>query len=154
MKKLIYLFVACSLTMAASAQKVTQENLQGTWKLAAFNTSGIYLDLATGLVTISDELKSQLTPEMMTELNNSMKEGVEALRPSKVVFTGNNVDQNIAGQEKKGTFEIKDVNGEQHLISTYSDGTPSDTTIFIKDKQLHISKSEQGQSAELIFNKG
>ncbi|MNK01422.1 hypothetical protein D3C87_192210 [compost metagenome] len=154
MKKVLYLFVACCISTVVSAQKITEKDLQGTWKLAAFNAGGIYLDMSTGLASISDELKSQLTPDEVTELNESMKQGIEPLKTSSISFTGTTVKQSIGGQIKNGTYAIKDINGEQHILSTYADGTTSDTAISIKDKKLYISKSEQGQTAELIFNKG
>lgn len=154
MKKIIYLFVACCISTLATGQKVTEKDLQGTWNLAAFNTNGLHIDVATGTVTVSEELKSQFTPEMMTEINDSVKEGVAALKSSNVVFTGKNTKQDIAGQIKSGTFEIKEINGEQYIITTYPDKTTSETAVAIKDKKLYISKSEQGQTGELIFNKG
>lgn len=154
MKKTIYLFVALCISTLATAQKITEKDLQGTWNLAAFNANGIQLDITTGTVNVSEELKSQLTPEMITELNDSVKEGIAVLKSSNVVFTGKNTKQNIAGQEKSGSFEIKDKNGEQYIITTYPDKTTSETTVTIKDKKLHLSKSDQGQTAELIFNKG
>lgn len=153
MKKALYLFLACCISTVASAQKVTGKDIQGNWKLAAFNASGIYLDMNTGLATISEELKSQLTSEDVAEINESMKQGIESLKISTISFTGNAVKQNIAGDEKTGTFEIKEINQEQRILSTYSDGSTSNTAIYIKDKKLYISKSEQGQTAELIFNK-
>lgn len=153
MKKVLYLFLVCCIGTVASAQKITGKDLQGSWKLAAFNAGGIYLDMNTGLASISDELKSQLTSEEMTELNESMKQGIEPLKTSTISFTGTSVKQNIAGQERNGTFEIKDINGEQRILSTYTDGSTSNTAIYIKDKKLYISKSEQGQTAELIFDK-
>lgn len=154
MKKIIYLFIACFISTIATAQKVTEKDLQGTWNLAAFNSNGLHLDMATGTVTVSEELKSQLSPEMVAELNESVKEGIPALRSSNIVFTGKNTKQEIAGQVKSGTFIIKEINGEQYIITTYPDKTTSETGVAIKDKKLYISKSEQGQTGELIFNKG
>lgn len=153
MKKVLYLFLICCMGTVASAQKINGKDLQGNWKLAAFNAGGIYLDMNTGLASISDELKSQLTSDEITELNESMKQGIEPLKTSTISFTGTAVKQNIAGQERTGTFEIKEVNGEQRILSTYTDGSTSNTAIYIKDKKLYISKSEQGQTAELIFDK-
>ncbi len=154
MKKLIYLFVACCICSVASAQKVSEKDLQGSWKLAAFNASGIYLDLATGLVTVSEELKSQLTPDIMEQINEGMKQATEQLKNSTTVFSGNTVEQKIGGKEKKGTYTLKDEAGMQTLTATWGDATTSEMVVFVKDNQLHLSKSEQGQSAELIFNKG
>lgn len=154
MKKLIYLFVACCISTVATAQKVTEKNLQGTWNIAVFDAGGIYINMATDAITLSEELKSQLTPDMMTELDKNMKEGLPILKLSNITFTGNTIKQNIAGEEKSGTFIIKDLDGKQHIVYTYTDGTTSDTIIAIKDKKLHLSKVDQDGSLELIFNKG
>jgi hypothetical protein len=152
MKKLI-LFVALSVCSLASAQKVTDKDLQGNWKLTGLSTNGISLDIATGVVVISDELKAQLTPEITTQINDGMKQAAEQLKNSSTTFTGTTLKQNIGGQEKSGTYTLKDVNGTQIMTATWSDATTSETSVWIKEKKLHISKSEQGQTAELVFVK-
>ena len=57
MKKIIYLCLAfCMVTALSFAQKVTKENLQGTWQIVAIdilNTEGVYIDLVKDEVTFS-----------------------------------------------------------------------------------------------------
>lgn len=153
MKKLIYLFVACCLTTVATAQKIAEKDLQGDWKLTALNANGVSLDIKTGTVVISEELKSQLTPDLITQINDGMKQAVEPLKNSSTSFTGANVKQTIAGQEKSGTYVITSKDNVNTITFKWSDNTTTDAEISVKDKKIHLSKSEQGQSAEFIFSK-
>lgn len=153
MRKLIYLFVVCSLTTVATAQKVTEKELQGNWKLAGLNANGITLDMKTETVTISEELKAQLTPDMITQINDGMKQAVTPLKNSSTVFTGSNVKQIIAGQEKSGTYTVASKDNVQSISYKWSDGTTTEEEVSLKDKQLLLTKSQQGQSAVFIYSK-
>lgn len=153
MKKLIYLFAACCISVSALAQKITDKDLQGNWKLTGFNQNGITLDVTSGAVSVSEEMKAQLSPEMMSQIDESVKQVLEPLRASSVAITGNNIKQNMGGQEKIGTYTLKESDGRQVMTTAWSDKTSSETTVWIKDKQLYIFKYEQGQSAEFVFNK-
>lgn len=153
MKKLIYFFVACCITVPAIAQKITDKDLQGNWKLAGYNQNGITVNIATGAITVSEEMKLQISPEMMSQLNESVKQILEPLRASNVTFTGNSIQQNMGGQQKSGTYTIKDSDGRQVMTATWSDNSSSETSVWIKDKQLYIFRYEQGQSAEFVFDK-
>lgn len=153
MKKIIYLLALCLITVSAIAQKLTDKDLQGSWKLAVFNHNGVNVNVSTGAVTISEEMKSQLSPEMMSQIDESVKEVLEPLRASNVTFTGNSIMQNMGGQEKNGTYTIKDKDGHQVMTTAWSDATTSETTVWIKDNQLYIFRYEQGQSGEFVFIK-
>lgn len=154
MRKLIYLFALFLISISATAQKkITNQDIQGNWKLAGYNQNGITLDVTTGAVTISQEMKNQVSPDMMSQIDQSVKEILEPLRASEVTFTGNNVSQNMGGQKKNGTYTIKDKDGHQVMTTAWSDTTTSETTVWIKDQQLYIFKYEQGQSAEFVFKK-
>ncbi|PZR14576.1 MAG: hypothetical protein DI539_18855 [Flavobacterium psychrophilum] len=153
MKRLIYLFALCLVSVSAFAQKITSNDLQGSWKLTGFNQNGITLDVTTGVTTVSPELKNQISAEMMTQIDESVKQILESLRASNVTFTNNNIVQNMGGTEKNGTYVIKDRDGHQVMTTNWNDKTTTETSVWIKDKQLYIFKYEQGQSAEFVFNK-
>lgn len=154
MKKFIYLLAICLImSVSAIAQKITDKDLQGSWKLTGFNQNGITLDLATGTVTVSEEMKAQLSPEMMGQIDESVKQVLEPLRASNVTFTGQSIMQNMGGQEKSGTYTIKESDGRQIMTTLWTDNTNSETTVWIKDQQLYIFRYEQGQSAEFVFTK-
>jgi len=153
MKKLIYLFFALSVCAAASAQKITDKDLQGNWKLIGLSTNGVYLDVTTGTVTIPDDLKAQLTPDITTQINDAMTQAAAQLKNSTASFTGNALKQNMGGKEKNGTYTLKEVEGGQVMTTTWSDATTSETGISIKEKKLSVLRTGQGQTAEFIFIK-
>ena len=153
MKKLIYLFVALSVCAVASAQKITDKDLQGNWKLIGLSTNGVYLDVTTGTVTIPDDLKAQLTPDITTQINDAMTQAAAQLKNSTASFTGNALKQNMGGKEKNGTYTLKEVEGGQVMTTTWSDATTSETGISIKEKKLSVLRTGQGQTAEFIFIK-
>lgn len=153
MKKLIFILSVCLISLNGFAQKITTKELEGNWKLAGYNQNGINVEVATGVVTVSPELKNQVSPEMMSQIDESVKQLLEPLRASNVTFTNNTVVQNMGGKTKNGTFVIKDKDGHQVMTTSWSDQTTSETSVWIKDKQLYIFKYEQGQSAEFVFNK-
>lgn len=154
MKKLLILFSALFLFTTVSAQKLTNTDLQGEWKLSALDNNGAHVDIKSGEITISTELKTQLTTDMIEQLSEGLKQSISKLRVSDVVFTGNNVKQNMAGKEKKGTFALKEQEGKQYAAFNWDNNTASESFIWIKNKQLHIQKSEQGQVFEFIYSKG
>ncbi|MHA3787636.1 hypothetical protein ACX0HA_05435 [Flavobacterium hauense] len=154
MRKLIYLLAIFLISISTSAQKkITDKDLQGNWKLAGYNQNGVTLDVNTGTVTISQEMKNQISPDMMSQIDESVKQILEPLRASKVTFSGNSIEQNMGGQERNGTYSIKDKDGHQIMTTSWSDSTTTETTVWIKDTQLYIFKYEQGQSAEFVFTK-
>jgi uncharacterized protein YdeI (BOF family) len=153
MKKLIYLVAVFCISLSALAQKLTDKDLQGNWKLTGFNQNGVTLDVATGAVSVSEEMKTQISPELMSQIDKSVQQILEPLRASSVTIAGNSIKQNMAGQEKTGTYVLKESDGRLVMATSWSDKTTSETTVWIKDKQLYIFKYEQGQSAEFVFNK-
>lgn len=154
MKILLTLFSALCLFTTVSAQKLTNTDLQGEWKLSALDNNGAHVDITSGEITISTELKTQLTPDMVEQLSSGLKQSITKLRVSDVVFTGNAVKQNMAGKEKKGIYTLKEQEGKQYAAFNWDNNTTTESFIWIKNKQLHIQKSEQGQVFEFIYSKG
>lgn len=100
----------CFITVTASAQKVTEKDLQGTWKLTSFNTDGIEIDITTGVVTVSEEVKSQLSPEAIDNIKAGMREVMEPLSMWYVYITGSSIRQAVGPEQEQGTFTIADKN--------------------------------------------
>lgn len=153
MKRILIVLITCLLTTVASAQKITASDLQGNWKLATFSTEGIFLDIISGEVILSNELKSELTPSLLEQLNDNMKQGIEVLKSSYMIFTGNSVKQNKPGNEKNGTFIIKEINEKQHILITFNDGSTYIPEVVIKNQQLYLTEIEQGEMIHYIFSK-
>lgn len=153
MKKLIYLSVAfCFLTTLACAQKITEKDLQGKWKLASFNAQGVTFDVEKGAINISDEAKQMLPPEALEQLKGSADAALESFKMAYVIFDANKVTQTMGPESNEGTFTIIEKDKEQYLHATYGDMT-DDAGIAIKDKRLHITITGDGDDAVMIYTK-
>ena len=153
MKKLIYLCLAfCVFTTIASAQKIKQTDLQGTWKMTSFSSEGIHVDVPTEKMTMSKELEGQLTTEMKQQIELSVLQSMDALKDSFAYFDGNNIRQTMGPQEQKGTFTMKEADGKQFLALTLPDGTTEDIAIEMKDKHLHLLQGGP-DGAEFVYLK-
>jgi len=154
MKKILFLFGALCMITVASAQKITTADLQGQWRLSAIDNNGAHVNLLTEEITISPEMKAQLTPDMVNQLSDGLKQSISRLKASDVVFASNTIKQNMAGKEKKGTYALKELGDKQYAAFAWDNNTTSESSIWIKNKQLHIVKSEGGQVFEFIYSKG
>jgi hypothetical protein len=154
MKNVLYLCLAvCLCTTLAFAQKVTNKELQGNWKMTGFNTQGIGLDLKTQEVTISPELQAQLTPEAITGIKEGMKQAIEPLSASYVNFKGNTMKLAVGPEAETGDFTLTEKDGKQSLALKNADGTTTDLPVMMKDKLLYLTLSDKGQTADFIFRK-
>ena len=153
MKNILYLFAACFIATLAQAQNLTEKDLQGTWGLHSVYMSGITIEMATGGVTFSEEIKAQMTPEQQEMVRGQMAGARTTLKDGTAIFEGSNITRSLAGTTKKGTYTLKDVDGKQHLAITYEDGTASEVGIFKKDNLLYISAPQNGQETELRYMK-
>ena len=155
MKKLIYLcLAACICTTLAFAQKVTNKDLQGNWKMTAFNAQGIGLDLKTQEVTISPEMQAQLSPEAITGIKEGMKQAVGPLSSSYVNFSGTNVTMAIGSPDAQANaFTLNEKEGKQSITVKNADGTTMDIPVVMKDKKLYMTLTDGGQQADFIFMK-
>lgn len=154
MKKLIYVCLAmCFFTTIASAQKLTQKDLQGTWKMTAFNAGGLNVDVITEKVTLSPEVEAQMTPETKQQMQAGMQQAMEVFKASFAYVEGNNLRQTMGGQEQKGTFTIKDQDGKQYLVLTQPEGITEDILVSMKDKKLYLSQGAGDDAAQFVYAK-
>lgn len=153
MKKLLYLsFAFCLLSTIAFAQKITEKDLQGKWKLASFTAQGITFDIEKGVVTISEEAKAGLPPEAMAQLKDNMDAALEPFKQAFVLFEGNKVKQTMGMDSNEGTFTVIEKDKQQYIHATYSDIT-DDAAVLIKDKRLHLTITGDGDDAQMIYTK-
>lgn len=154
MKKIIYLcLAACLFSTLAFAQKITAKELEGTWKITGFSTQGIGFDLQTQEVTLTPDMKAQLSPESVAGIKEGMKQAVEQIKSSYVSFTGNNMKLVVGPETESGTFTLAEKNGAQVLAVKNTDGTTHDVPVLYKDKKLYMSLGDKGEEAEFIFMK-
>jgi hypothetical protein len=153
MKKLLYLFVACCLTTVASAQKLTDKDIQGTWKLSSFDAGQLKVDIATEKITLSPEIEAQMTPESKQQMEAGMAQAMEMFKESYAYVEGKNLRQTMGPQEQKGTFEIAFKDNKNVLTLTQADGTKEDITIAMVDKKLVLTQTEGGSAAIFTYTK-
>jgi hypothetical protein len=156
MKKLAYLSLAFFLfTFVASAQKVKEADLQGTWKLIEFESSGLSLDVIKGTVTASKELEAQLPADQLSAGKADMLSALEAVKDLTMTFDKTSMTQKMGGQEKTGNFVLKEKEGKQYLDVATADTTEaSQFFVTLKDKKLRLSQvGAGGQSLNMTFTK-
>ena len=154
MKKLLYLcLAACLCTTLAFAQKLTNKELQGNWKMTGFTSQGIALDFKTQEVTISPEMQAQLSPEAITGIKEGMKQAVGPLSASYLIFKGGTMKLAVGPEAETGDFTLTEKDGKQMLAFKKPDGSTTDLPVVMKDKQLYLTLSDQGQTADFIFRK-
>ncbi len=153
MKKVLYLFVAVCLSTVASAQKLTDKDIQGTWKLAALEASGMKIDVAGEKVVLSPEMEAQLTPEAKEQMNAGMAQAMEMFRESYAYVEGKNLRQTMGPEEQKGTFVMAQKDGKNVITLTKEDGTTEEIVATIVDKKLHLEQAGGGASAVFVYTK-
>jgi hypothetical protein len=153
MKKLLYLFVAVCISATASAQKLTDKDIQGTWKLAALEASGMVIDVVKEKVTLPPETEAMLTEEQKAEMNAGMAQAMEMFRESFAKIEGKNLTQNLGPEEQKGTFVMAQKEGKNVITLTQEDGTTKEIIVSIVDKKLRLEENEGGAAAVFVYTK-
>lgn len=151
MKKIIFAFVTCTLTMLASAQKITDKDLQGSWKLTTLMTTGITLDVASGKISYSKETEITTPPTTLETIKDNIKQYGESLKDTSINISGNDIAQTMGGKTKTGTFTIKNHEKIQTLATKYNDGTTNEVPVKIINGQLHVTNHKNKQ--ELIYSR-
>lgn len=154
MKKLLYFtFALCFFTTLASAQKVTEKDLQGKWKLTYFIANGVTFDIVKEKVTISDEAKSMMSADIFQQLQNHPSEAIEPFKAAYADFDKGKLKQIMGADVTECVYTIIEKDGQQFVHVTYADGASDDTGIVIKDKQLYLTITGNGDDAQMIYSK-
>jgi hypothetical protein len=151
--KYLLLCLLMTLTSMAVAQKIDSKALQGNWKLTSFNASGINLDVTTGDVTLTKDFGAPATPELLSQIKESMSESLAQFRSAYLKIAGNNFSQTFGPETSEGTYSIIEKNGNQYLALAFIDGLTDEAAITLVNKQLHVLINDQGETSELVYAK-
>lgn len=140
----------CLFTTIASAQKITQKDLQGNWTLLGFESGPIYFDLVKKDLVIPAELKGQIPPDADAEL----RAAIPMLEGSYLEIKDDNLTMTLGREAENGTFVLAEKENKQIITITFKDGTSDDSEIFMKDKQLHLVQYTDGEKeSEFVYAK-
>lgn len=155
MKKLIIMCLAiCMFTSIATAQKVTEKDLQGTWKMTSFIGGGLIVDVPLNNISLKPEVESQLTPEQKKQFNDERELAMEMFKESYAYIDGNSIRQTMGGKEQKGSFTLKEQDGKQYLVLTESEGSATENIeVSMKDKKLYLTQGAENEKAEFVYVK-
>ncbi|TRW23004.1 hypothetical protein FMM05_15010 [Flavobacterium zepuense] len=153
MKNLLYLFIACFTVAVASAQASIEKDLQGVWKLSEITVSGTTINVAASTITFSKEKEAQLTQQQRDAVKAKKDEAISNLKNSKITVSGTTIAFVIANMDRKGTFTVKPYSDAHILTIAYEDGSADEMVAYIKDKKLHLTKSDDANRDEMIFAK-
>lgn len=145
-------FIACMFTTTVSAQKVTEKELQGNWKLSTYIAYGTSLNVETGEVTASKEVEISTNPQLLQQIKDNMSQVREQLKTAYIYITGNNFRQIIADEVKDGPFTLKESKGTFVIAANFDDGTSSNMPVSIDNKgHLHLKNNIKKQ--EFIYTR-
>jgi hypothetical protein len=137
-------------TTIASAQKITNKDLQGNWTLLGFESGPIYFDLVKKDIVVPAELKAQIPPEADAQ----MRAALPMLEGSYMEVKDNKITMTLGPDGEDGTFVLTEKDGKQIMTITFEDTTTDDSEIFMKDKQLHLVQYTDGvKEAEFVYAK-
>ena len=137
MKKSLFLFCILFSSITLWAQKVTEKDLQGNWKLVTYEVNGAILDVESGKVTLTQN-DSPLMASMGNKLKSDMESYAQGLRMSILEITGNNFYQVIIDNARNGEFSISEKNDVQVINVKFDNGKSDEIPFKITDGKLYF----------------
>jgi hypothetical protein len=141
MKSFFLTLTAFLFMLPLWAQKATEKDLQGNWRLITYAVQGASLDVQSGQVTL-DKPDSTLMAAMTVNLKADMEAYAEGLRQSSLEIVGNNFNQVIVDFVRNGPFTLGEKNGHQVITAHFDNGTSDDVPFEIVNGKLHLSNSQ------------
>lgn len=140
--------ITCFIAFTATAQKATEKDLQGKWKMVSFAADDVSIDIVAGKYTLSPEMSKNLTAEQKEEMDLSMQMGIEMLKEAYATFEGTTFNQFMGPENQKGTLIMKE--GSPY-VSINDNGQVVDLAAAIIDKKLHLTKTSADENVHLIY---
>lgn len=132
MKKSFLIICALFCFAASWAQKVTQKDLQGKWKLISYSIPNATLNVETGEVTLA------VVNDATVSLKTDMEGFAEDLKATYIEIEGNNFYQIVLDSVKNGPFTLGEKDGMQSINAIFDDGTQEQLPFELKDGKLHF----------------
>ncbi len=153
--KRLFLFLAFATVLSANAQEITEKNLEGNWKMCAFDVNGIYWDLKTDAVKLPPEY-STLGENQKEALIADIKGGLSDHKDGTFMIRGNYLEQTMAGQEASGNYTIEKKDGKDYLRIVNDDAgkTVDVVQVALKDGKMYIIIADAiGGTSTLVYSK-
>ena len=132
-------FIVCTLFLPISlwAQKATEKDLQGNWKLITYEVNGASLDVESGKVTLT-QTDNALMAAMSNKLTSDMERYAEGLKTSTLEITGNTFYQVVIDNVRNGEFTLSEKNGTQVMNAKFDNGKNDEIPFKIIDGKLYL----------------
>lgn len=139
MKKLLLAAVFAATGFATQAQTVTQQQLQGKWRLATVVNESGTVDVIKGTWKLNEDVKDK---EVQEELFNDI---VLQAQDAVLTIAGDNATQTVMGQEYKSHFTLEDKDGKTYIAM--EEGTTGVPQIYVQDGRMHLAD----EGMEMIY---
>lgn len=137
MKNLLLIVFTFFLSITLWAQKATEKDLQGNWKLITYEVNGASLDVDSGKVTLTQN-DNPLMAAMSNKLIADMEGYAEGLRMSSLEITGNTFNQVIIDNVRNGEFTISEKDGAQVINAKFDNGKKDEIPFKIIEGKLYL----------------
>ena len=151
MKNALHLFIACIITTVTFAQAQIDKDFQGYWKLNEISVGGVRINVAKSTITFSKERESKMSADEKTKLEAKKQDVLQSISNSHITVAANEIDFVIGDMGKKGVYVLEKYSDAYKLAVAYEDGSADNMIIYIKDKKLYITKSDDIDRDEMIF---
>lgn len=151
MKNVLYLFITCIISTATFAQAQIDRDFQGNWKLSEISAGGVRIDLVKSIITLSKDRENKMSAQEKATMESKKGEFIKNLSQSHILVNGKNVDFVMGNLSKRGTYALEKYSDAYKLEVAYEDGSNDTLIMYIKDKKLHITKSDDVDRDEMIF---
>ncbi len=143
-------FLATAITV--QAQKVTEGDLLGTWKLVSYKDEQVTIDAIKGTYVLDAEYKENLTPAELKEEEHNYAIMTKQYKGASITFEGGNTAKQVIGEETySGTYRLETENKVTEIVVTSEEGEEEEPAVIsIKDNKLYITVEDE---IELIYKR-
>jgi hypothetical protein len=151
MKQLFYIALLLIISTAAFSQTQFKKDFQGYWKLSEMAVDGMRINLAKSTITFSKEREDKMSADEKANIAAKKGDALKALSSGHILVKGDSISLAVAGINRKGIYKIEKHIDVYKLSIAYEDGTADEQIIYIKDKKLHVVKSDDVDGDRMIF---
>lgn len=151
MKQLFYIALLLIISTAAFSQTQFKKDFQGYWKLSEMAIEGTRINLAKSTITFSKDREDKMSAQQKANIEAKKLQVLQKLAQSHILVEGDSISFVLADVNRKGIYKIEKHVDVYKLSIAYEDGTADEQIIYIKDKKLHVVKSDDVDGDRMIF---